>query len=200
MRKRKLTVNLIWANVFSVVLLIVLGIASLFLWLFVWGADSIDPDGIYNPSDVLYSAVFLAALLLGIVLHELIHGITWAYVSKKGWKSISFGVQWKMLTPYCHCDEPMDVRSYRIGAMMPMFVLGILPFIIGLAIQSGLLYCYGVFFIVAAAGDILIFWKIRKEPRCNLVLDHPTEAGCYIFEEGEEEEEQGEQPCDNPSK
>jgi hypothetical protein len=36
---------------------------------------------------------------IGIILHELIHGITWAKYTKDGFKSIRFGVLWKFLTP-----------------------------------------------------------------------------------------------------
>ncbi|MEA4948613.1 MAG: hypothetical protein VB068_03025, partial [Petrimonas sp.] len=35
--------------------------------------------------------LFTAAVVIGIVLHELIHGITWALFAKKGFKSIRFG-------------------------------------------------------------------------------------------------------------
>ena len=66
-------------------------------------------------------------VIVGIVVHELIHGLTWACYAKRGWKSISFGVMWKLLTPYCHCDEPMHISGYMMGAMMPCIILGCHP-------------------------------------------------------------------------
>ena len=39
-----------------------------------------------------------------------------------------------------------------------------------------------IIFISAAGGDIWMAWLLTKEsPDCT-VLDHPTEAGFYVFE------------------
>jgi hypothetical protein len=46
----------------------------------------------------LVGFIVLIALTIGIILHELIHGITWAKYTKDGFKSIRFGVLWKFLT------------------------------------------------------------------------------------------------------
>ena len=40
-----------------------------------------------------------------------------------------------------------------------------------------------IIFIAAAAGDIMIVWKLRKENRDNMILDHPSEAGYLVYEE-----------------
>jgi hypothetical protein len=45
----------------------------------------------------LVGFIVLIALTIGI-MHELIHGITWAKYTKDGFKSIRFGVLWKFLT------------------------------------------------------------------------------------------------------
>jgi len=37
-------------------------------------------------------------------------------------------------------------------------------------------------FTVAAGGDAMILWSLRKEDRGALVLDHPSNAGCSIVE------------------
>jgi Protein of unknown function (DUF3267). len=124
-------------------------------------------------------------LLAGIVVHELIHGITWSFFCEKGWKSIHFGVLWKMLTPYCHCAEPLLKRQYVIGAMMPMVILGLVPSILALFTGSFGMLLFGIIFINAACGDILICWKIRKESPDTLVLDHPSEAGCWVYRKGD---------------
>lgn len=120
-------------------------------------------------------------LILGILLHELIHGITWAKFAKEGFKSIKFGILWKMLTPYCHCKEALKVRHYIIGAITPAIIMGIVPSIIAIMIGSFELLIFGMFFTMAAGGDFLIINLIRKENNSDLVQDHPSEAGCYIY-------------------
>lgn len=34
---------------------------------------------------------------------------------------------------------------------------------------------------IAAIGDFMIIYLLRKEDMHNLVEDHPSEAGCYIY-------------------
>jgi hypothetical protein len=76
--------------------------------------------------------------LTGIILHELIHGITWAKYTKDGFKSIRFGVLWKFLTPYCHCKEPLLVKHYIIGDYAS-YCLGAFPAL--LSFITGNVFC-----------------------------------------------------------
>ena len=84
---------------------------------------------------------------------------------------------------YCHCDEPMHIPGYMMGAMMPCIVLGVIPAIVALFIGSLPLLAWGIFFIAAAAGDVWMTWLLTKENPKSMVLDHPSEAGFYIIEE-----------------
>ncbi len=65
---------------------------------------------------------------------------------------------------------------------MPLIILGILPLLLAYPLRSVSLLLWGIIFITSAAGDILMIWKLRKEPASLLVQDHPKEAGCMIFE------------------
>lgn len=40
---------------------------------------------------------------------------------------------------------------------------------------------FGLFFILAAGGDILILWLLRNVKSSSFVQDHPTRVGCYIL-------------------
>lgn len=193
MKERKLTVNIVWANIFSIIALAIIAIPTAYLWYTLWGEADMLPTVKKGMSDeefdswLIWYSIKMAALFIafigGVFVHELIHGLTWAHYAKSGWKSISFGVMWKLLTPYCHCSEPLKVRPYIIGALMPLIILGILPWILGLCFGSIWPTVFGVIYIVAASGDILIVWKLRNEKSTSTVLDHPTEAGCIIYEE-----------------
>jgi len=37
-------------------------------------------------------------------------------------------------------------------------------------------------FTIAAGGDFIVLWILRKTDSNNLVEDHPTRAGCFIYE------------------
>ena len=179
---RKVTINLVKANVFAMVLMVVVAIGLLIPYILIWRDQWQQGEVDRFLGTPVTWGVFAIGLFVGIVVHELIHGLTWAYFAKDGWKSISFGVIWKMLTPYCHCNAPMRPRPYIIGALMPLIVLGIIPALIALAIGSLPLLFWGIIFIAAAGGDIWMAWLLTKERADCMVLDHPSEAGFYVFD------------------
>lgn len=125
--------------------------------------------------------IVMLALIGGIVVHELIHGITWSFFTKKGFRSIKFGFLVKMLTPYCHCSEPLKVTHYITGTIMPAVILGFLPSIMAIIFGNIPLLLFGTIFTVVAMGDFMIIYLIRNEDRNSLILDHPNEGGCYVL-------------------
>lgn len=168
----KRTISLLWANLFSLVLLVLLLLAGFFLMHLFW--PSVDFN--LGSGGML---LLLVVFFVGIVVHELIHGLTWMMATRKGFSHLSFGVI--MMSPYCHIDVPMPKRQYVAGALMPLLLLGVLPAMAALAVGNYFLLVVGIIFITAAAGDIMIVWAIRKEPATALVYDHPSEAGCYVY-------------------
>ncbi len=183
-KKEKLTIDIVWANVFSFILIIP---TLLFLgvpYYFIWGHEVNIKELLENiglQGITVKFLIFFFIFIFGIIIHELIHGITWARYTEKGFKSIKFGVMWKMLTPYCHCKEPLNVKQYIIGAIMPAIILGILPSIIAIITGHLGLIIFGIFFTISAAGDLLMINLIRKENMNDLVQDHSSEVGCYIY-------------------
>ena len=162
---RMVTIDIVKANIFAVVLMIVSGIALLVPYILIWHVDTFLWRG----------SLFVILMAVGIVVHELIHGITFACFAPSGWRSISFGIMWKMATPYCHCNEPLHPRPYIVAALMPLIVLGIIPAVICLVIGS-------FYLLLWSGGDIWMAWLMTKEsPDCT-VLDHPSEAGYYVFD------------------
>jgi hypothetical protein len=128
--------------------------------------------------------VFLAFLLLGIVVHEVIHGVAWAFFGGLPLKRIRFGLAASTLTPYAHALDPLPAGAYRLGALLPAILLGVVPFAVGTAVGSLVLALYGMAFVFAAGGDLLVLWLIRKVGRNVRVQDHPTRAGCIVLEDG----------------
>ena len=134
-------------------------------------------------TDITWNIViFILAILIGVVVHELIHGLTWAIFGRKPFSAVQFGFQWKTFTPYAHLKEPVEVNAYRLGAFMPGFILGILTYLLSLVSGSGDLFWFSLIHTAAAGGDWLILWLIRGVRTGALVEDHPTNAGCYVLE------------------
>lgn len=132
---------------------------------------------------LLFSPLLLLALfVVGAVVHELLHGLTWAFFCRHGLRSIRYGVYWKLLTPYCHCKEVLPLRQYMLGGAMPGLVMGLLPLLAGFCWGSLWLYAFGLFFSMAAGGDLLVLWMLRRRHKDDLVQDHPEKIGCYVYE------------------
>ena len=125
--------------------------------------------------------IFCVLFIIGVVVHELIHGLVFGLFAKSGFKSIRFGVLWEYLTPYCHCNEPIKLKYYIFGALMPALILGFLPATVSIFNGSLMLLVLGVIFISAAAGDFYVVWILRKESMNVFVQDHPSEPGCFIY-------------------
>jgi len=146
----------------------------------IWGSET------FEIGKALFMEHFFLYLIFGAIIHELLHGITWAFFAKKGIKSIKFGVKWKYLTPYCHCKEPLMVKHYRIGGAMPLIIMGIIPSILGLLLGNGAFLSFGGFFTLVAAGDIIALFLLRNLESNEYISDHPDKMG-FIKEVRNEE-------------
>lgn len=125
--------------------------------------------------------LFVVSMFIGIVLHEAIHGLTWALFVKERLRAIKFGIMKQHFTPYCHCKGFLRVKHYVAGAIMPAIILGLLPILWAFANGSPMLFFLGVYFIVAASGDFLIIYLLRNEDCNNYVKDHKTLPGCIVY-------------------
>jgi hypothetical protein len=130
--------------------------------------------------DRLNVFVVIAAVIVGLVLHEAIHGFTWMLAGRLRASDIAFGMNWRLLSPSAHAKVPLKARAYRIGTVMPCLVLGIGPLIVGTAVGAPGAVFFGTGFVALAAGDLLVLFLLRKEPHDALVQDHPTRWGCAV--------------------
>src|SRR5512133_2566260 len=104
------------ANVYSLFIAVPIAIFLAGIYILRWGGKNLAAGFDSLLGDIL---VFLVILFLGILLHELIHGLTWMLFGRKPLSAIKFGFQLNTFTPYAHCTEPMLVNPYRLGAAMP---------------------------------------------------------------------------------
>ena len=121
-------------------------------------------------------------LVLGIIVHELLHALTWMLLQKEGFTNIKFGFNWQALTPYTHYTKAMEVWKYRLGGIMPGIVMGIAPVIISYVLQNASINFIGFLFVWAATGDIISLWMIRNLKGSQMVKDHPDELGVLVLE------------------
>ena len=172
--KRDLSISMARANIVVIFVSIPVAILQFAIFFLVHGLRKMETT--------LGLGLFLVVLFLGVLAHELIHGLAWVIFGGKSFSAIKFGFQWKTLTPYAHLKEPVEINAYRIGGFMPGFFLGILPYIMSIVLGDGNLFWFGLIHTAAAGGDWLILWLIRNVKAGSQVEDHPTNAGCYVIE------------------
>lgn len=178
-----LTISITWANIFGAILFIpVAAISGILFGVFNTSEQIKEKLNNYHPYSFLILLIIFFAL---IILHELVHGITWAIFAENHFKDIEFGFIVKSLTPYCTCTTALPKGVYVLGALTPLIFVGIVPTAVAIATGSIAWLFIGVIMIVSAAGDILIVHKIltyKSTAKEILYFDHPTTAGGIIFE------------------
>jgi hypothetical protein len=179
--KKDLTVP-VWKAFLFTVALLPLVLLLYWIYLLIW-----DPQGSEGSFGGTYgTAALIAALVVvyfgGVIVHELIHGLCFAYFGGKPLSSVEFGMHWKMLSAYASLPEPIPARAYRIGTAMPGLVLGVVPYLVGLATGNVWVTLFGVVFTWSAGGDALILLVMRGVGPRELVEDSPTRVGCYVLE------------------
>lgn len=171
------TIGMLAANLWGVLLMVVAIVVGWFALTGLYPSYSFDMD---DPMLMAKNSMwFCILMLLGIVVHELVHGFTWLLLLHKGFRHLSFGLMAGGV--YCHIDVPMVKKPYVIGALMPLLLVGLVPWVAGIVTGSLLWMLVGGIYIGAATGDLMIVKAIHNEPADTLIYDHPTLPGCYVY-------------------
>lgn len=179
--KQEHTVSALKGNIMAIVFVLPIVILFGVPFYLLWGNPMKQLQEIIH-SGIVRIVINLSIFIAGIVLHEIIHGLTWASFSRQGLKSIKFGILKTSMTPYCHCKEILKVNHYKVGVIMPAIITGFLPSIFSIIIGNPLLLIFGIIFTISATGDFMVLWMLRKEKN-NLVCDHPSKIGFISYQE-----------------
>lgn len=153
-------------------------LAPMFVHLLLWGVED-------SLRDVLRIEVFLAlvpVLLIFVFLHEAIHALTWMITGRLSPRDLRFGIDRKTLSPYCHATQAISTRAYRLGAIMPAILTGILPLFYGYTVGDAAISLLAAFMISAAVGDFYVIYLLRDISASARVLDHPQNIGCLVLD------------------
>ena len=162
----------------ATIYLIAIAVVSVALYYSIWGFT-------WNLSTIAFLK-FSLLNFIGLILHEMIHGIAFIIIGKAKISDVKFGVIWKNLTPYAHCKVPLSMRAYKISILLPVIITGFIPLIIGLCINSLLIVLVSVFLIAGGLGDWFMYRKLRPFANNTVVIDHPSEIGCIVETKGTE--------------
>jgi len=130
---------------------------------------------------IIIGVVVIGVLIIGNVVHELIHGFFYAIFCKNKFKSIKFGAVLKKGYAYCECKEILQTKHFIVGLLMPVILLGILPATISILIGNSDLLLFGVIMIGCGGSDILTFIKIAKNINGSWFENRVSILKWYIY-------------------
>ena len=120
---------------------------------------------------------FLVFMILYMVLHELVHGVTMKYY---GTKKIKYG--FTGLYAFAGSDDYYDKRSYITIALAPIVVFAIVFAIINVIVPVEwfwIVYMLQVINISGGAGDLFVTVKFSKLPKDILIRDYGVGMTVY---------------------
>jgi len=122
-------------------------------------------------------AVLAVGMIVYIILHELVHGITMKYF---GAKRVKYG--YTGLYAYAGSDEYFDKKSYLTVALAPVVFWGIVLLVLQFFVPYEwfwVVWAIQIGNISGAAGDGYVTWKFSKLPQDILVTD--CGVGMTVF-------------------
>lgn len=121
--------------------------------------------------------VLIVSMILYVVLHEFVHGLTMKYF---GVKKVHYGFHG--LYASAGCDEYLDKKSYLAVALAPVVVWGIVFLILQFFVDESwfwVVWLLQVINISGAAGDFYVTFKFARLSKDILVRDHGV--GMEVF-------------------
>lgn len=133
-----------------------------------------------NFSLYAFLMLFVGYILL-IILHEFFHLLGFRVFAKVPWKKMKVGVNFKEGIAYATTDMLMTNRAIRGALLLPFWLTGILPALIGLYTGSGVLIILSALLIGGAVGDFAMYKQLKKSPDHWLIKDDPKLPRLYVF-------------------
>ncbi|MBE7125425.1 DUF3267 domain-containing protein [Bacillus sp. SIMBA_074] len=126
--------------------------------------------------------LFIIAMLVLVCIHEALHLIGFRYIGGVPWSELKWGVNWKLGVAYAHSKKEITVKQMKKVLMLPFLPTGILPIVLGLAMNLEPLSFLGILLTAGCIGDIALYQKVSKFPDDALVIDHPSKPQFTVYE------------------
>lgn len=132
-----------------------------------------------------WSGLFLTVIgyIVLIALHEFFHLLGFRLFGGVPWKKMQFGLNLELGVAYATMDQLLTNRAMRAALLLPFWTTGVIPALLGLYWQNGVLYILAALLIGGAAGDFAMYVQLRKYPQNALVQDDSQEPKLYVYQQ-----------------
>lgn len=180
----KFEYNFMTIQVFCFLLTILFAAITFCVYLF------LECDFFYNPSVIdeflVYDSIFIffVIMCLWLVLHEVIHGISYV-INGADYKNIKYGVVLEKGILYCKCGEYVNKKNILWSVINPFIYIGIITLIISFIIGSATLLILSIINISGACADILMFLFFLKRDK-DLKFREIKDSSTFILKTTED--------------
>lgn len=127
--------------------------------------------------DLIKITIALVSMVIYLVMHEFIHGITMKFF---GSKTVKYG--FTGLYAYAGSEEYFNKNVYMTTALAPVVICGILLIVLNLFCGMEwflVIYLIQICNIAGSVGDMYVVHKILKMPKDVLVMDSGVSMEFY---------------------
>ncbi|MGN1126831.1 MAG: DUF3267 domain-containing protein [Ruminococcus sp.] len=164
------------ALIVNIVALILMAIFVIIGWFIVpYSYTFHNDESIVTP--LLKLIAVLAEMIVYLILHELVHGITMKHY---GAKKVKYG--FTGLYAFAGCEEYFSKKSYIVIALAPIVVWGIVLAVVCCFVPKSwfwVVYFIQIMNFSGAAGDLYVTCKFSKFPKDILINDTGLEMKVY---------------------
>jgi hypothetical protein len=138
-------------------------------------------DGFTITFSFLDFLLFFIGYALLIVLHESFHLIGFWFFGNVPWSCMDYGLNLKLGIAYATTKVPLSNKAMKRALLLPFWMTGILPMLLGYLVESPSLVLLGAWLIAGAAGDFAMYKELRKYPADVLIKDDPEKPKLYVL-------------------
>lgn len=132
-------------------------------------------------SFIVDTILFFILYALLIVLHEACHLLGFMIFGRIPFHQLKYGLNLNLGVAYATTEQPLSNKAMKRALLLPFWVTGVIPAIIGFYINSSLLLVVAAFLIAGAIGDFAMYKELRKYPNNSLVKDDPELPRLYVY-------------------
>lgn len=126
--------------------------------------------------------LFIIGYIVLILLHEVFHLIGFRLFGRVPWKKMLIGVNLKLGVAYATTQIPISNRAMQSALLLPFWMTGIIPAVLGLWLGNGTLLGLAGLLIGGAAGDFAMYKELKQFPSNWLIKDDPELPKLYVYE------------------
>lgn len=137
----------------------------------------------FHPFAILRAiGLFVLLYIALIILHEACHLFGFWVFGGVPWKSMRYGIDAKLGVAYATTSLPLRNWAMKKALLLPFWLTGVVPVIIGFSLNSLIILVAGAFLIAGAIGDFIMYKELRKFPNDVLIQDDPAAPKLYVYE------------------